>query len=92
MLFRSPVRVIDAGYVVSYSFANTLGAASGTFVPADTTNPATSSTGDVRGTYAPANAADGSKRLVSGLLLPALAAGPNATRIGALGVNQNLAS
>jgi hypothetical protein len=27
-----------------------------------------------------------------GVLLPAIAVGPNATRIGALGVNQNLVS
>jgi hypothetical protein len=35
----------------------------GTFVAAVTTDPATTTTGDVRGTFAPADAADGSKQL-----------------------------
>jgi hypothetical protein len=35
----------------------------GTFVAADTTSPATATTGDVRGTWVPASASDGSKRL-----------------------------
>lgn len=35
----------------------------GTFVAAVTTSPATTTTGDVRGTFAPASAADGSKLL-----------------------------
>jgi len=30
--------------------------------------------------------------LVIGIMLPAIAVGPNATRIGAFGVNQNLVS
>ena len=90
-IFGCPVRVTNLGYVGTLGWNNALARASGTFTVADTAT-ATTTTGDVRGTYAPANAADGSKRLVSGLLLPALAAGPNATRIGALGVNQNLAS
>lgn len=91
-IFGSPVRVTNLGYVGTLAWNNALARAAGTFVAADTTSPATTTTGDVRGTYAPANAADGSKRLVAGLLLPALAAGPNATRVGALGVDQNLAS
>jgi hypothetical protein len=52
------------------------------------TTTATTTTGDVRGTVAPSSAADGAKRLVVAVLLPALAAGPNATRVGALGVTQ----
>jgi len=36
----------------------------------------------------PSSAADGIKRLVMEIALPAIAAGPNATRIGALGVTQ----
>lgn len=91
-IFGSPVRVTNLGYVGTLGWNNALTRAAGTFTTADATSPATTTTGDVRGTYAPANAADGSKRLVAGLLLPALAVGPNATRIGALGVNQNLAS
>jgi hypothetical protein len=90
-IFGCPVRVINLGYVGTLGWNNALARAAGTFTVADTAT-ATTTTGDVRGTYAPANPADGSKRLVSGLLLPALAVGPNATRIGALGANQNLAS
>ena len=90
-IFGCPVRVTDLGYVGTLGWNGALARAAGTFTVADT-NTATTTTGDVRGTYAPANAADGSKRLVSGILLPALAAGANATRLGALGVNQNLAS
>jgi hypothetical protein len=56
------------------------------------TNPATTTTGDVRGTFLPTTAADGVKRLVMTIALPAIAVGPNATRIGAVGVNQNLVS
>ena len=91
-IFGCPVRVTNLGYVGTLGWNNALARAAGTFVTADATSPATTTTGDVRGTYAPANAADGSKRLVAGILLPALAVGPNATRVGALGVNQNLAS
>ena len=40
----------------------------------------------------PSSAADGSKRLVVAVLLTAIQVGPNATRAGALGVNQNLVS
>lgn len=82
-----PVRVTNAGYVASVKWANTLAQDTGTFVAADSA-AATATTGDVRGTYDPSSATDGSKRLVMGILLPAIAVGPNATRIGALGVNQ----
>lgn len=82
-----PVRVTDAGYIARVGWNNTLAADAGTFVAADTAT-ATATTGDVRGTYDPSSACDGSKRLVMGILLPAIAVGPNATRIGALGVNQ----
>ena len=50
--------------------------------------PATTTTGDVRGTYTPATASNGIVRTVMGILLPAIAVGPNATRVGALGVTQ----
>jgi len=46
------------------------------------------STSDVRGTVTLASASDGAKRLVAMLAMPAIACGPNATRIGALGVTQ----
>ena len=86
-----PVRVTNAGYIAHTGWDNTLAADAGTFVAAVTTT-ATTTTGDVRGTYVPSSATDGAKRLVVGILLPALACGPNSTRAGALGVNQNLAS
>lgn len=82
-----PVRVTNAGYVASVKWDNTLAADTGTFVAAVTTT-ATTTSGDVRGTYEPSSACDGAKRLVMGILLPAIAVGPNATRIGALGVTQ----
>ena len=86
-----PVRVTNVAYVASVKSNNTLAQDAGTFVAADT-NTATTTTGDVRGTYTPATASNGIVRTVMGVLLPAIAVGPNATRIGALGVNQNLVS
>lgn len=83
-----PVRVIDAGYVASASWNNTLARDAGTLVNAVTTSPATTTTGDVRGTYVPSSATDGQKRLVMAIAVPAIAVGPNATRLGALGVTQ----
>jgi hypothetical protein len=86
-IFGIPVRVTDAGYVASVGWNNTLARNGGSFTAAATAT-ATTGTGDVRGTYAPSTAADGIKRLVMGILLPAIAVGPNATRLGALGVTQ----
>jgi hypothetical protein len=87
-IFGLPVRCFDAGYVVKVGWNNTLAQDAGTFTAADMTNPATSTTGDVRGTYKPSTASDGVKRLVMTIALPGIAVGPNATRIGALGVTQ----
>jgi hypothetical protein len=87
-----PVRCFDAGYVVKVGWNNTLLQNAGTFTPADMTSPATTTTGDVRGTFTPTTASDGVKRLVMTIALPGIAVGPNATRVGALGVNQNLVS
>lgn len=56
-------------------------ATSGTFVKGDATTPATSATGDVRGTFAPASASDGTKRLafqVTPSVLPNPSTGPMA--------------
>lgn len=83
-----PLRVTDVGYVASVKWNATLAADAGTFVAADTTNVATASTTDVRGCYTPSSAANGTKRLVMTIALPAIAVGPNATRIGAVGVDQ----
>jgi hypothetical protein len=85
-IFGLPYRITNAGYVVHAGWDNTLAADAGTFVAADTTSPATATTGDVRGTYTPSSAADGSKRLVMTLALTALQAGPNATQTAAIGV------
>ena len=87
-IFGLPVRCFDAGYVVKVGWNNTLLQNAGTFVAADMTNPATSTTGDVRGTFSPTSASDGIKRLVMTIALPGIAVGPNATRTGALGVTQ----
>lgn len=87
--FGLPMRVTDAGYVVSVRWNNTLADDAGTLVVADQTDPATSSTTDVRGCYTPsANASNGVRRLVMTIALPAIAAGPSATRTGAVGVTQ----
>ena len=83
-----PVRVTDVGYVISAKWDATLADNAGTFVAADTTSPATTSTTDVRGCYTPSSAANGTKRLVMAIALPALAVGPNATRVGAAGITQ----
>lgn len=83
-----PFRVTDVCYVQSVKWATTLAQDAGTFVAADTTSPATTSTTDVRGCYTPSSAANGTRRLVMTIALPALASGSNATRIGAAGVDQ----
>ena len=87
--FGLPVRVTDAGYIIHASWNNALAADAGTLVVADATSPATTATTDVRGCFTPSTgASDGSKRLVIAIGLPALAVGPNATRLGAVGVTQ----
>lgn len=83
----SPVRILDLGYIVHAGYNNTLADNAGTAVAAVTAT-ATTSTGDVRGTFTPATATDGIKRLVMTIALPAIAVGPNATRTGAFGVTQ----
>ena len=83
-----PWRLTDLGYMASCMYNQTAIAITSTLVKvADTTDPATVSTTDVRG-YVIVGATDGSKRLVVNYFLPGLAAGPNATRAGAVGVVQ----
>jgi hypothetical protein len=82
-----PVRVPNIAYVASVKSNNALAQDGGTFIASDTAT-ATTTTGDVRGTYTPATASNGIVRTVVGILLPAIAVGPNATRVGALGVTQ----
>lgn len=87
-VYGLPVRVTDVAYVGTVKWAQTLAQDAGTFVAA-VQGPSSSTTGDVRGTYAPSSNANGTYRLVMGLLLPAIAVGPNATQTGALGVTQS---
>jgi len=82
-----PIRVVDAGYVASVGWANTLARDAGTFVSAVTT-AATTTTGDVRGTYVPSTATNGISRIIMSIACNAIMVGPNATRVGALGVTQ----
>ena len=82
-----PVRVFNAAYIVSVKSNSALAQDAGTFVAAATAT-ATTTTGDVRGTYVPATASDGTVRTVMTISLPGIAVGPNATRVGALGVTQ----
>ena len=87
-VFGCPVRFIDKSYVIRYGWNNaTTDDTSGVLTVAATAT-ATTTTGDVRGTFAPSTAADGIKRAVVTLALPGIAVGPNATRVGALVVNQ----
>lgn len=86
-VFGSPVRFPNKGYLARVGWDDTLAEDAATVVDAVATT-ATATTGDVRGTVAPSSAADGAKRLVVAILLPAIAVGPNATRAGALGVTQ----
>lgn len=81
-----PYRVLSRDYV-NFNYNATVGLLSAITV-ADTTSPATTTTNDVRGTITLASASDGVKRVVATMALPALASGPNATRIGAVGVTQ----
>lgn len=87
--FGFPVRVTDPAYLVSVKWDATLADNAATVVAAVTTDPATASTGDVRGTIAfGGNAANGARRGVVAIAIPAIGSGPNATRVGAFGVTQ----
>jgi hypothetical protein len=90
-VFGVPVRVTDGGYICHVGWNGSFTIDGGSLVVASTAT-ATTTTGDVRGTFDPSSASDGIKRLVVGIMLPGIAVGPNANRIGALGVNQNLVS
>jgi hypothetical protein len=86
-ILGSPVRILDNAYIVHAGYNNTLADNAGTATAAVTAT-ATTTTGDVRGTFAPSGATDGLKRLVMAIAMPGIAVGPNATRVGALGVTQ----
>lgn len=87
----APVAFTDKGYLIAIHWNNTQAVDAATTVVADAT-AASATTGDVRGTLDPSSACDGSKRLVVAIAMPAIASGPNATRAGAYGVDQNLAA
>lgn len=82
-----PYRVTTRDYIVGSNF-NATAVALTAYTVADVTSPATNATGDVRGTLTLPSASDGTKRAVVAIALPAIAAGPNATRTGAVGVDQ----
>jgi len=73
-----PFRV-DASDLIAARFNNAIDA--GTFVPADTTSPVTSSTGDQRGTFALAGTLDGAK-----VLTLLLSVSDRSTQSGSFGV------
>jgi hypothetical protein len=84
--FGLPYRVTDAGYLLRTGWAGAVADNAGTFTAADTATASVTS-GDVRGTFLPAtSASNGSRRLVIAIGLTAIAAGPDATQVGAIGV------
>jgi hypothetical protein len=88
-VFGLPVALVDAGYIASVKWNETLTTDAGTFVAADNTSPATTTTGDVRGTYKPsANASNGVRRLVILVALSSLNIGTAQTVVGVLGQPQ----
>lgn len=82
--FGLPYKITDAGYLFRTGWAGAVADNAGTFTAADTATPS-ASTGDVRGTFLPSSAANGSRRLVIGMIMTAVQAGPNATQTGAIG-------
>lgn len=85
-----PFRLYDVNHVIACKWASALAQDGATVVAGDATT-ATTTTGDVRGTVDPSSATNGSRRLTVTTYLGGIASGPDATRAGALGVNQNLA-
>lgn len=83
-----PVRVTSVVYVQSVKWDAALAQDAGTFAAADTTDPATAVTLDVRGTYIPSSATNGARRLVMSIAVPGIGCGPQGTRAGAFGVTQ----
>lgn len=65
-VFGLPFKPRDVPLI--HKWAGTLAADAGTYVAPVTTDPALATTGDVRGTYTPSSASNGSRRLTLGLL------------------------
>ena len=87
-VFGLPFILPDVNDVVAVKWASALAQDTGTAVKADATSPATTATGDVRGTYAPSSASNGSRRLTITQYLPDTAVAPAAPRSSTLGVDQ----
>lgn len=89
--FGLPFRVTGVQDVVSVRWAAVAGFDTGTIVAGDATSPATTSTGDVRGTYAPSTASNGTNRLVVVVHAPVSQIGPDVpSHVNVFGVRQNL--
>jgi hypothetical protein len=90
-IFGLPVALTNGVYMTQAKWGTAvtaLGNDTGTLVLAVTTSPATTTTGDVRGTYAPSSSSDGTKRLVISQICPGSQAGPSATAANVIGVQQ----
>lgn len=86
--FGFPIFILEGGMVIKVGWGNVYGSDPGTVVTGDQTNPATSTTQDIRGTYLPSSAADGTKRLTVTLMLTDGAVGSGAQQKFAFGVTQ----
>lgn len=85
--FTFPFRLVDIGYIVSAKWASVLAQNAGAAVAGVTTDPATTTTGDPRGTFAQAGAAsNGTRRLVICYHVDATQCGVNATYTSLVGV------
>lgn len=88
-VFGFQYRLVDVGYIVSAKWAGVLAQNAGSAVAGVTTDPATTTTGDVRGTFAQAGAAsNGSRRLVICFHLDSTQCGSSATLTSLVGVTQ----
>lgn len=84
-VYGFPLRVDSFGYCYIVWNGSAITASTG-FLAADTTNPATATTGDVRGTYAVQSASDGSKKLEIGVTLNIVALNQTPITNGIFGV------
>ncbi|MDB5607790.1 MAG: hypothetical protein JWP25_4690 [Bradyrhizobium sp.] len=84
-VYGFPLRADQFGYTWIVWNGTSVTASTG-FVVADTTNPATATTGDVRGTYAVQSASDGTKRLEIGVSLNIVALNTTPITNGIFGV------
>jgi hypothetical protein len=80
-VFGLPIRAISRGYV--QTFWDSAYVTTGTFAAGVTTSPATSATGDVRGTFLPPSASNGTRQLIATII----ATNPN-DLVTTLGVTQ----